>query len=237
MSDRTEGLAARLERTRERIRAAAGRAGRDPDSVEILPVTKGHPASLIRELAEGGVGRIGESRVQEAEEKRAVLGGSLGLRWHMIGHLQRNKAGRAVRLFDALESVDSLRLARRLSRELEEAERDALPVLVQVNTSGEETKGGFSAEELRARLHEVCRLDGLRVEGLMTMAPLTSDEEVVRGTFRRARELFEEWGGRVEGFEPRVLSMGMSNDFEIAVEEGSTRVRLGTVLFGERPDR
>ncbi|MFQ5689913.1 MAG: YggS family pyridoxal phosphate-dependent enzyme [Gemmatimonadota bacterium] len=231
---RIEGLTDRLERVRERIARAAERGGRDPDRVEVLPVTKGHPASLVRAVAEAGLGRVGENRVQEAEEKRA-LWGDLGLEWHMIGHLQRNKARRAVKLFDVIESVDTVRLARRLSREAEDLGRRELPVLVQVNAAGERQKSGFALEALEGGLAEICDLPRLRVIGLMTMAPLTPDEAILRRTFRETRRLFEEVAPAVSGFEPRVLSMGMSNDFEIAVEEGSTRLRLGTSLFGERP--
>jgi pyridoxal phosphate enzyme (YggS family) len=230
----------RLDRVRERIEAAADRSGRAVDDVELLPVTKGHPPAVVRLVAEHGFGMVGENRVGQAEEKLAELG-RLGVRWHMVGHLQRNKAGRAVRVFDELESLDSLRLARKLQRELEDADRDELPALLQVNASGEESKGGFDATDpgspdLADRVRTVCSHDRLRVRGLMTMAPLTDDETVLRTTFRRTREAFERLGERVEAFEAHTLSMGMSNDFEIAVEEGSTRLRLGTALLGERPE-
>ncbi len=234
-----EELEERLERVRARIAGAAERAGRDPAEVEILPITKGHPAYVSRLVTELGLPAVGENRVGEAEEKRALLGGDLGLRWHMVGHVQRRKASRAVALFEVVESVDSLRLAGRLSREAAEArggEDGGLEVLVQVNASGEATKGGFAPDEVPAAAAEIAALPGLRAVGLMTMAPLTDDEETLRRTFRCTRDLLErcaEAGGG--GFERGVLSMGMSNDFEIAVEEGSTRVRLGTVLLGERP--
>lgn len=233
-----EELQRRLARVQERIARASERGARDRP-VEILPVTKGHPAPVLELVADAGFGRVGENRVGEAEEKRERLG-SLGVRWHMVGHLQRNKASRAVRLFDELESLDSLRLARRLQRELDDAGRDGLDVLVQVNASGEESKGGFDATdpesaELLEQLTEVCSHDRLRVRGLMTMAPLTDDEAVLRTTFRRTRRAFEVAGERVEGFAADTLSMGMSNDYGIAVEEGSDRVRLGTALLGERP--
>jgi pyridoxal phosphate enzyme (YggS family) len=236
----TDGLRERLARVRERVERAASRAGRSADEVELLPITKGHPARMLPAVVECGFPRIGENRVGEAEEKQAELG-RLGVDWHMVGHLQRNKADRAVRVFDELESLDSLRLARKLQSELEEAGRDGFPVLVQVNASGEESKGGFDAtdpggEEILDRMAELCDFDRLRVRGLMTMAPLTDDEEVLRTTFRRTRRLFERCGEELEDFEARTLSMGMSNDFEIAVEEGSTRLRLGTVLVGTRPD-
>lgn len=218
-----------------RIAEAAARTGRDPTAVEILPITKGHPAHYVRYVAEAGFGSVGENRVGETEEKRVLLDTDLGLRWHMVGRLQRNKAARAVRLFQVVESVDSPRLAHRLDREVDRAGAPALEVLVQVNTSGEESKTGLSPEETPGALAEICRLPRLRVVGLMTMAPLTEDEALLRRTFGGARELLERCES-TESFEPRVLSMGMSNDFEVAVEEGSTRVRLGTALFGKRPE-
>ncbi len=240
MTARAASISDRLEQLRERIAAAADRAGRPADGVEIVAVTKGHPAEALSAVAAAGLRCVGENRVGEAEAKQERLG-RLGLCWHMIGHLQRNKVERAVAMFDELESLDSERLAEKLQRELVAAGRDGFPVLVQVNTSGEASKGGFEASDPSeaARMIEavqrVCELPALHVRGLMTMAPLTGDASVVRATFRRARELFERCGRDVDGFEPTVLSMGMSNDFEIAVEEGSTRLRLGTALVGERP--
>lgn len=227
-------LEARLATVRGRIEEAAGRAGRDPAAVEVLPITKGHPAYYVRHVAEVGLPAVGENRVGEAEEKRELLAGDLGLRWHMVGQLPARQAARAVRLFQSVESVDSVELAGRLSREAERADVSALEVLVQVNTSGEKTKGGLGPEEAPSAVAQMADLPALRVAGLMTMAPLTDDADVLRRTFRGARELLERCAG-TEGFEARVLSMGMSNDFEIAVEEGATRVRLGTVLLGERP--
>ncbi len=224
----------RLAEVRGRIEEAALRAGRSGADVEIVAVTKGHPASVLRDVAASGLPIIGENRVDEAELKFRELG-RLGIRWHMIGHLQRNKAGRAVQLFDVIESVDSLRLARKLASESEREGREELEVLLEVNTSGEATKGGFADEEVLQAAPEIVALERLKVAGLMTMAPFTSDEGVLRGVFRRTRELFERCGREVSGFEARTLSMGMSNDFEIAVEEGSTRLRLGTVLVGPRP--
>ncbi len=228
----------RLERVRADLSEAAARAGRDPGGVEILPVTKGHPGSAIRAVAGTDLGRVAENRVGEAEGKLEELG-RMGLSWHMVGHLQRNKARRAVETFDVVESVDSRRLARELEREARKAGRDELEVLCQVNTSGEEAKGGFPVAEdegeALAGVAEVCEQSRLRVRGLMTMAPLTDDESVLRTTFRRCRRFGRRCADGLSGFEPDVLSMGMSNDYEIAVEEGSTRLRLGTALFGERP--
>ncbi len=230
-----EELEERLATVRRRIEGAAGRVGRDPAAVEVLPITKGHPAYYVRYVAEVGLPAVGENRVGEAEQKRELLACDLGLRWHMVGNLPVKQVARAVRLFQSVESVDSVELAGRLSREVRRADASDLEVLIQVNTSGEETKSGFRPDEAPGAVAEIAALPALRVAGLMTMAPLTDDEDVLRRTFRRARELLERCAQAARGFEARVLSMGMSNDFEIAVEEGATRVRLGTVLLGERP--
>ena len=227
----TSMLRENLLQVEGRIRRAAERAGRSPD-VEIVAVTKTHPPSLIEAVLEAGLRRVGENRVQELESKVEAVGRDRA-EWHLIGHLQRNKARVAITLFDLIHSIDSLRLARTLSKE---AVRAGIEVrgLVQVNTSGEESKYGFAAEEAVEAVAEIVELPGLRIQGLMTMAPFTDDEAVLRRTFGRTRELFEACAREVAGFEALHLSMGMSNDFEIAVEEGSTMVRLGTVLFGER---
>jgi pyridoxal phosphate enzyme (YggS family) len=229
-----EWIAARLEDIRARIESAAGRVGRDPADVELLPVTKGHSLDTVQAVVAAGFERIGENRVDEAEAKQSELGGRGDVAWHMIGHLQGNKARRALELFDVIESVDSVKLARRLSRLVGEGEFDPVDVLVQVNASGEDVKSGLAPEETSGALEKICALPGLRVGGLMTMAPYTGEERVLRTTFRTLRELSERCRDEVSGFEGRTLSMGMSNDFEIAVEEGSTRVRLGTVLLGDR---
>ncbi len=223
----------RLAAVRERIAEAARRAGRSPGGIELVAVTKGQPASVVRSVAATGLPIIGENRIDEAEAKQRELG-RLSVRWHMIGHLQRNKAKRAVRLFDSIESVDSVRLARKLALEVEKAERERLEVLLEVNVSGEATKGGFRGAAVVEAAAEIVGLDRLQVAGLMTMAPFTTEEGWLREVFRGTRELWERCGREVPGFEARVLSMGMSNDFEIAVEEGSTRLRLGTVLVGPR---
>lgn len=225
---------ARLARVTERIEAAARRAGRRASDVEILPVTKGHAARGIEIVKALGVRRIGENRVPEAEAKRSELGPTPGVAWHLIGRLQRNKARRAVRLFDVVESVDSVRLAGTLSRIVAEEQCAPVEVLVQVNTSGEGAKAGLSPDVALDAVAEICELPGLRVDGLMTMAPFTADEAVVRPAFRGAARMLERCRAEIPDFEGRELSMGMSNDYEIAIEEGSTRVRLGTVLLGER---
>jgi PLP dependent protein len=225
-------LAETLGGVRERVERSLERGGRR-DAVRIVAVTKGHSADAVRAALRAGVEAVGENRVQELESKVREVGRAAA-EWHMIGHLQRNKARAGVGLFDWIHSVDSLRLARALSQE---AEREGGTVrgLLQVNVSGEGSKGGFGEEEVVAALEELETLGGLAVHGLMTMAPWTDDEPTLRRTFRRTRELLErcarEGPGVVRG---RELSMGMSNDFEIAIEEGATMVRLGTVLFGER---
>jgi pyridoxal phosphate enzyme (YggS family) len=230
---RMEGttLAARVEEVRERIERARGRAGRT-EPVTLVAVTKTHPAQAVRDAVAAGVADVGENRPQELEDKVAEVGRG-AVRWHLIGHLQRNKAARALPHFDLLHSLDSHRLAETLSKAAVDQGR-TVRVLVQVNTSGEETKGGWSADEALDAVGRVAGLPGLAVEGMMTMAPFTDDEAAVRATFRRARALWERAAAEVAGFRALHLSMGMSNDFEAAVEEGSTLVRVGSVLFGER---
>jgi pyridoxal phosphate enzyme (YggS family) len=227
-----EQIRQRLAECRERIDAARERSGGD-QSVTLVAVTKTHPPELLAAARDAGLEDVGENRVGELAEKVEALGRE-AFRWHLVGHLQRNKAARALHHFDLLHSLDSLRLARTLSEEA--AGREApVRVLVQVNTSGEASKYGLDPQEAPNTLEQICALPQLAVEGLMTMAPYTDDQAVLRRTFRAARDLWELASGQVEGFRPLHLSMGMSNDYEIAVEEGSTLVRLGTALFGERP--
>lgn len=221
-----------LERVRERISSAQSRAGLE-GAVTIVAVTKTHPAAVVEAGLEAGLERFGENRVQELEEKVAAVGRERA-EWHLVGHLQRNKVRQALPLFDLIHSINSLRLARELSKEAERAGQ-VVEGLVQVNTSGEASKYGFDEAEAVAAVAQIAALPMLRISGLMTMAPFTADEAELRRCFSRARMLFEQCSSEIAEFEARHLSMGMSNDFEIAVEEGSTMVRLGTVLFGERP--
>ncbi len=225
-------LPQRLGEVQERIAVALDRSGRAGEDVKIVAVTKTHPASAVLAAKAAGLQDAGENRVQELEEKVGIVGRE-AVRWHLIGPLQRNKAKRAVRLFDLLHSLDSVRLAERLSAETGE---DGLicRVLVQVNASGEATKSGFTPEALVDEVASIAALPGLEVMGLMTMAPFTDDEQVVRATFSRTRRLSEDVARQVSAFRAEHLSMGMSNDYQIAVEEGSTMLRLGTVLLGER---
>ena len=223
-------LRARVEGVRERIERAKARAGR-ADAVTLVAVTKTHPAEVVRAAIAAGVADVGENRVQEMDEKVGEVGRG-AVRWHLIGHLQRNKAARAVALADLVHSLDSLRLAEALSAEAVKAGIE-LPVLVQVNTSGEASKFGLAADEAADAAGRMAQLPGLRLRGMMTMAPFTDDQAVIRRTFAAARRLCEETARQVPGFGTE-LSMGMSNDFEAAVEEGSTLVRVGSTLFGER---
>ncbi|HST62469.1 MAG TPA: YggS family pyridoxal phosphate-dependent enzyme [Longimicrobium sp.] len=223
-------LRSRVDEVRERLEAARARAGR-ADAVTLVAVTKTHPADLVRLAIEAGVADVGENRVQEMDDKVAEIG-RRAVRWHLIGHLQRNKAAPAVALADLVHSLDSVRLAEALSAEAVKA-GTTVSALVQVNTSGEESKFGLAADEALDAVGRMAALPGLRLQGMMTMAPFTDDEAVIRRTFAGARRLCEEAARQVPGFGTQ-LSMGMSNDFEAAVEEGSTLVRVGSTLFGER---
>jgi len=228
-----ERLEPSLRQVRRRIAEACERSGRaDPEAVTVVAITKGHPLAALEAARDVGLNVIGESRVQEAEEKRE-LASDLGLEWHLVGHLQRNKVKSALPMFELIHSVDSQRLAREIEKEAAKRGSQA-SVLVQVNASGEESKYGFDIEGAHDDVREICALEHVSVLGLMTMAPYTDDEAVLRRTFRRTRELFDRCSNGLAGFEARHLSMGMTNDYEIAVEEGATMVRLGTALFGER---
>jgi PLP dependent protein len=225
------GLGENFGFIQEKIRAACGRAGRDPASVTLLAVSKGQPPESICALADLGQSLFGENRVQEAKAKIGLCPGRL--RWHMIGHLQTNKAREAVRLFEMIQGVDSLRLAGELSR-LAVQEARTLPVLLEVNVAGEASKFGYRPETLRSELKALNALPRLEIHGLMTIAPWTPTPEKARPVFRRLRELKQECEGLLGAPLPH-LSMGMTGDFEVALEEGATLVRLGTALFGERP--
>lgn len=215
-------VAANLAAVRARIVRAAERAGRDPGSVRLIAAAKTKPAGLVRAAIDAGATDIGENYVQEAFAKRAAVGE--GARWHLIGHLQRNKAARAVEVFDCVQTVDSAALGAALSRHAV-AQGRPLRVLIEVRLGGEATKSGVEAGALPALL-EALRLPSLRVEGLMTVPP-PGDPESARPHFRTLRE----WRDRL-GL--RELSMGMSDDFEVAIEEGATMVRVGRAIFGAR---
>jgi pyridoxal phosphate enzyme (YggS family) len=226
-------IAENVARVRERMEAAARRAGRDPGRVKLVAVSKTVDAARIRQAIEAGVNLLGENYVQEAQKKVEELGRRAG--WHFIGHLQSNKARVAVRLFDWVHSVDSLRLAEELSRAAQQQSRP-LPVLLQVNLGREATKFGAQEDEVIRLLGQMASLPGISVKGLMTMPPYFENPEESRPAFRALRGLQESISGRgIPGVLMEELSMGMSNDFEVAVEEGATLVRVGTAIFGPRP--
>jgi pyridoxal phosphate enzyme (YggS family) len=233
------GLRARAEKVLGRIEEAARRAGRVTGEVKLVAVSKTHPAALVREAADVGLIDFGENRVQEAEAKIEELKAEAPhLRWHLIGHLQPNKARRAARLFDLIHTVDSAALVERLERICAEEGRASLDVLVQVDLGGEETKSGVRETELQAVFEAFKNCERVRCRGLMTLPPFFEDAERARPYFRRLRVLRDELRGRGAfdrgGGEEGELSMGMSHDFEVAIAEGSTLVRVGTAIFGER---
>lgn len=221
-----------LDEVKAKIAAACAKVGRDPSEVEIIAVTKTHGEDVVREAWENGLSVVGENKVQEAAWKKpaSVSGPS----WHLIGHLQGNKVRPALELFDFIHSVDSVKLADRINAIADEI--GAQPhVLLEVNVSGEKSKSGMKPEEVEPTIrHVLAECPRVTLEGLMTMAPFSEDPEQARPYFRRLRELRDELERTLDIGLPR-LSMGMSGDYEVAVEEGATWVRLGTVLFGERP--
>ena len=232
-----DGLRARLAEVRRRITRSAQRSGRAPEEVTLIAVSKTHAADTLRRALDAGARDFGENRVQEAEGKIFDIGRDAA-RWHLIGHLQSNKARRAVRLFDLVHSVDSASLVERLERSCREEGRERLDALIQVDLGGEATKTGASEEELPRVVEAFARCERVRLRGLMTLPPFFEDPERVRPFFRRLRELRDALQARgAFGTERGVLSMGMSHDFETAVEEGATLVRVGTAIFGERARR
>lgn len=237
VSTAQEQLAARLTEVRERIAAAARNSGRPPDEVKLIAISKTHPASAIRTLIGLGASDFGENRVQEADEKIAEIGRQQ-VRWHLVGHLQANKARRAVSLFEVIHSLDSPELARRLDRLCAEEGREKLPVLIQVDLGHEETKSGVDESELTHMVEALEPLSRLDLIGLMTLPPFFDDTEQSRPFFRRLRQLRDELASRgAFGDRRGELSMGMTHDFEIAIQEGATMVRIGTAIFGERVPR
>lgn len=230
-------LAARLASVRARIEAAAQRSGRRPEDVTLIAISKTHPASSVKLLIELGTADVGENRVQEAEEKVNEIGRDK-VRWHLVGHLQTNKARRAVNIFEVIHSVDSVDIARRLDRICIEEGRESLPILVQVDLGHEETKSGIDESELTHLVDDLGPLTRLKLIGLMTLPPFFDDPEQSRPFFRRLRELRDELGRRgAFGERAGELSMGMTHDFEVAIDEGATMVRIGTAIFGERVPR
>lgn len=222
----------------ERIRAACRRAGRPRQEVRLMAVSKTHPAEAIAEAMRAGIGLFGENRVQEFEAKLAGLRelGADAAEVHLIGHLQSNKSGKAAELFRAVDTIDSLRLAERLSDAARRLGK-TLPVLLEIKLSSEPTKAGLAPDgaELPALLDRLPDLAGVALHGLMTIAPFDGNPDTARACFRQLRLLRDELAAQYPRLEFGTLSMGMSGDFEIAIEEGSTLVRIGTALFGARP--
>jgi pyridoxal phosphate enzyme (YggS family) len=217
-------VASRLDGVRGRIAAACERSGRTPDDVTLIAVTKGFPVQAARDAVAAGITDLGENRVQEAQAKRPELTDLPPVVvWHMIGHLQSNKVKAALDLFDIIHSVDSLHLAEAISKR---AERP-VPVFIEVNVAGESSKYGITIAALPEHVQSISRLPNVDVRGLMTVAPIAADPEDVRPVFRELREAAVALG-------LRGLSMGMTDDFEVAIEEGATHVRIGRALFGER---
>jgi hypothetical protein len=223
-----------LQSVRGRIGAAAARVGRDPENIRLMAVTKTFPLHHVEVARRAGVTLFGENRIQEAQGKYQSLAGDTELELHLIGHLQRNKAKIAASLFRCVQSIDKLETAEALDRHCAEL-GNKMDILLELNTSGEETKFGFAeAEQLWAACAEIARLDSLSIRGVMTVGPFTTDRDRMRRSFASLRDCFEGLRSRYPELPVDVLSMGMSGDFEIAIEEGSTMIRLGTVLFGPR---
>ena len=229
-----EVLSERFADVRGRVAAATRRSERSPDAVALIAISKTHPAEMLRDGLRAGITDFGENRVQEAEEKILELGRTAA-RWHLVGHLQTNKAGRAVKLFDCIHSLDSVDLAQRLDRLCVAAGRAELEVLVQIDLGGEQTKTGIDPSALPELLAALKGCERLRLIGLMTLPPYFENPDCARPYFKTLRGLRDELQAQGHfGERTGDLSMGMSHDFEIAIEEGATMVRVGTAIFGER---
>jgi PLP dependent protein len=229
-------IAQNVAQVRERIAVAAGRAGRQPEDIALMAVSKTLPAERIREAYDAGLRLFGENRVQEFTGKADALGDLRDAEWHLIGHLQTNKAAKAVELFTAVDSVDSLRLAQKLNASAQQLGKK-LEVLIEINVGGEAAKSGVAADshELGELLLAAPELAHLEFRGLMAVPPFTEDPQQARPYFRKLRELRDQIAARrLSAVNLGVLSMGMSHDFEVAIEEGSTCVRVGTAIFGDR---
>ena len=227
------GLRTRLQDVRDRIEVAARRSGRLASDIRLIAISKTHPVEIIKQAITLGVTELGENRVQEAESKIQALGKQA--RWHMVGHLQANKARKAVKLFDVIHSLDSVDLAERLNDICEQEQQSLFPVLIQVDLGKEVTKSGIAEDELMTLAERTRELSHLRLEGLMTLPPFFDEPEKTRPYFAKLRNLRDSLAK--EGFfgdQPGDLSMGMTHDFEVAIEEGATMVRVGTAIFGER---
>lgn len=231
--DLEEHLAANIAQVRSNIAAAAQRAGRDPDEITLVAVSKTKPVEMVQIAYNLGVTDFGENRIQEALPKIAAFHPQ-GLRWHMIGHLQSNKAGKVVGSFQSVQSVDGLHLAQILQRHAEEHTL-RLPVLLEVNVAGEQSKAGITPENAVAVARQISALTHLEVQGLMTVAPLVENPEQVRPVFQALRSLRDRLRNEIPECSWHHLSMGMTDDYSVAIEEGATIVRIGRAIFGERP--
>jgi pyridoxal phosphate enzyme (YggS family) len=232
-------IAENIARVREQIASAARRTGRDPSAITLMAVSKTFPAEGIREAYAAGIRVFGENRVQEFAGKADEVRDLADADWHLIGHLQSNKAAKAAELFGAVDSMDSVKLAEKLNAAAEAAGK-TLPVLIEINVGGEEVKSGVDPEssELDQLLSGAAQWKSLAIRGLMTVPPYTDDPEGARPYFRQLRSIRDGIAVRhLAGVSMDVLSMGMSHDFEVAIEEGSTCVRVGTAIFGERQKR
>lgn len=229
-------IAEEIARVRERIEAACRRAQRNPNDIDVMAVTKTVSPENIHEAYQGGLRLFGENRVQEFAGKREAVRTLAGARWHMIGHLQTNKASSAAEFFDAVDSLDSVRLARKLNAAASHVGKKTR-VLIEINIGGEAAKSGLvpDSTELNELLNSAPEFECLEFRGLMAVPPYSHDPEQLRPYFRRMRNLLEQFSTRkLPSIQMDILSMGMSHDFEIAIEEGSTCIRVGTAIFGER---
>lgn len=234
MAAAAQGLQTRIDEVQRRIAAAAEKSGRDPGTITLVAVSKTHTAEMVREAINLGLTEFGENRVQEAEDKIVAIGRAAA-RWHLIGHLQANKVRRAVKLFDVIHSLDSISLAQRLERACIESGREELEVLIQVDLAGETTKSGIAATELRELAKLVNECSRLKLKGLMLLPPYFDNPQDMRPFFDRLRDLRDELQAeRLFAGNSGELSMGMTHDFEVAIEAGATMLRVGTAIFGER---
>lgn len=221
-----------LESVEKRIQAACDRAGRDRSEVTLICVTKTKPIDMLQEAYDDGQRNFGENKVQEIDKKFPLL--PKDIHWHMIGHLQRNKVKYLMDKVVMIHSVDNIALAQTISKEAVKAGRQ-MPVLIEVNAAGEESKFGVSYDEVEPLIRQICTLPGIQVKGLMTIAPYTDDPETNRPYFKKLKQLSVDIAGKsIDNVSMDVLSMGMTGDFEVAIEEGATMVRIGTGIFGER---
>jgi len=221
-----------IQQIKKRIEAAAERSGRNPEDIYLIAVTKNFSAELIQEAVDNGIVFLGENRVQEAKSKVDLVKGNI--EWHLIGHLQRNKVKTAIDIFTMIQSLDSWRLAEEIQKRAQQADK-VIDVLVQVNIGSEETKYGIDPDDTEVFIEKVATLPNLKVRGLMAIAPFKENPEDVRAYFMHLREIFQSIKEKsIENVSMEYLSMGMSNDFEVAIEEGANMVRIGTGIFGTR---